>query len=183
VASPCWHCIIHLAESGESGHTSGEAAPTRRTHVASVATLSAGRFRRTLRCVATRDRPKKSDGRPCDRRAGMACKDHGPPGSLSSTTRRMSQPRPTPFERADRSLSQPNAASSPVLPGSTPELRPTQPPPVRGVGCSHLGSQNRQGINETDEFCADAQTDGSREQGRGRSRCAKAEPQSLGGVS
>lgn len=94
-------------------------------------------------CVATCGRPKKSDGRPCDRRAGMASKDHGALGALSSTSRcGMSQPRPTSFASTGRSTLRPNATSSTVLPQSAPEPRPSQPQCVRDEGCSHYGRQN-----------------------------------------
>jgi hypothetical protein len=124
-------------------------------------------IRKDTPCVATCGRPRKSDGRPCERpvrRAGMACKDHGGPGALPSSPRRTSQPRPPSFAPASGSPWQSNASSPPARPQPTPEPRPRQPLPVRRVGRSHLGKKERERVKEAEEFCAGVLTDGSWEQ-------------------
>jgi hypothetical protein len=118
--------------------------------------------------MATCGRPRKSDGRPCERpvrRQGMACRDHGGPGALQNTSRPKAPARPSQPSRPRLAASQPSwepAAFSPATPASSWQSPPE--PPIRPVRAPRLRARERERVKEAAEFCADVLADGSWEQ-------------------
>lgn len=119
--------------------------------------------------MATCGRPRKSDGRPCERpvrRPGMACKDHGGPGALQRTPKPPAMPRTSRSSWPSSAAGRPSwerAASSPSAPVSSWQP-PPEPPPVRPARPPRLRAKERERVKEAAEFCADVLADGSWEQ-------------------
>lgn len=115
--------------------------------------------------MATCGRPRKSDGRPCERlvrRPGMACRDHGGPGALRHTPRPRPSQQRSPSSAASRALWQ-RAVSSPPGPASSWQP-PLKPSPVRPARPPRLRARERERVKDVAEFCADVLADGSWEQ-------------------